>query len=320
MKQVFFLCLMAFRIGYAQTDYLGLPSPGTTAQVFAPGIVSTGAYERDLAIAPDGKSIFWTVVSPKNLFSTVVYRTVIAGKWSETQVAPFSGQYSDLEPAFSPDGKRLFFVSNRPLEGKGKPKDFDIWMVEKTPAGWSIPKNLGTPVNTADVDEFYPSVTNNGTLYFTAIYKHGVGKDDLWRANWENGRYTQPELVTKPISTDGYEFNCFVMPDESALYYTSCVRKNGVIECDLVVSHRQADGTWGEPKPLEGIGVNSSKLDYCPVVSPDGKYLFFTSERARNEWNFDKPLSYKELLKQIQAPQNGEADIYWIETKNTDKQ
>ena len=57
------------------------------------------------------------------------------------------------------------------------------------------------------------------------------------------------------------------------------------------------------------------KMDYCPFVSPDGKYLFFTSERAKKDWRFGKPLNYKELLNNIQSPTNGEADIYWVELK-----
>lgn len=311
MQRLLFFAFFHYSLfTFAQTSYLGQPVPKQTPQLFASGVVSTGAYERDLAISPDGTEIYWSVVSPKNLFSAIVFRKLQQGKWSDTQVASFSGQYSDIEPSFSPDGKRLYFASNRSLDSKGKPKDFDIWFVERTASGWSAAKNLGAPINTPDVDEFYPSLTNDGTLYFTAIYKNGLGKDDLWRAKLQNGAYTQPELLDKPISTEGYEFNAFVLPDESKLFYTTCFRKNGVLDCDLVVSSRNSDGSWGEPKPLEGI--NSEKLDYCPFVSPDGKYLFFTSERSQKDWHFDKPLNYNNLLKNVQSPTNGEADIYWV--------
>ena len=315
MQRLLFFAFFHYSLfTFAQTSYLGQPVPKQTPQLFASGVVSTGAYERDLAISPDGTEIYWSVVSPKNLFSAIVFRKLQQGKWSDTQVASFSGQYSDIEPAFSPDGKRLYFATNRSLDSKGKPKDFDIWFVERTASGWSAAKNLGAPINTPDVDEFYPSLANDGTLYFTAIYKNGLGKDDLWRAKLQNGAYTQPELLGKPISTEGYEFNAFVLPDESKLFYTTCFRKNGVLDCDLVVSSRNSDGSWGEPKPLEGI--NSEKLDYCPFVSPDGKYLFFTSERSQKDWHFNKPLNYSNLLKNIQSPTNGEADIYWVALKS----
>jgi Tol biopolymer transport system component len=301
-------------LSFAQSDYLTQPKPAQTPQIFAPGIVSTGAYERDLAISPDGKEIYWSVVGPKNLFSAIVFRRLTDGKWSETQVASFSGRYSDIEAAFSPDGKRLYFASNRPLEANGKAKDFDIWYVERTASGWSEAKNIGPPINTPDVDEYYPSLTHDGTIYYTAIYKTGLGKDDIWRSKRVDGKYTQPELVGRPVSTDGYEFNAFIVPDDSKLFYTHCIRKNGVLDCDLVVSHHNPDGTWSEAEPLEG--VNSEKMDYCPFVSPDGKYLFFTSERAKKDWQFDKSLNYSDLLRNIQSPANGEADIYWVELKS----
>ena len=318
-KLSFSLLILLFQttVSFAQFDYLTQPKPTQTPQIFAPGIVSTGAYERDLTISPDGKEIYWSVVGPKNLFSAIVGRKYQNGKWSDTQVAAFSGQYSDIEAAFSPDGKRLYFASNRPLDGQGKAKDFDIWFVERTATGWSEAKNIGAPINTPDVDEYYPSLTKDGTIYYTAIYKNGLGKDDIWRSKWVAGKYTQPELVGKPVSTEGYEFNAFILPDESQLFYTNCIRKNGVLDCDLVVSNRSADGTWSEAQPLKG--VNSEKMDYCPFVSPDGKYLFFTSERAKKEWRFDKSLNYNDLLKNIQSPTNGEADIYWVELKSTAK-
>lgn len=67
------------------------------------------------------------------------------GRWRTPEVAPFSGRYSDADPFFTPDGSRFYFISNRPVVGKSQP-DLDIWMIEKTGAGWSEPKNLDAPV------------------------------------------------------------------------------------------------------------------------------------------------------------------------------
>ncbi|MDF7817614.1 hypothetical protein P1X15_08405 [Runella sp. MFBS21] len=311
MPKPFFTILLLWSL-QAYTQNIPLVNPPQSPLVFEPA--STGAYERDFALSPDGTEMYWSVVTPKNIFSAIVGRKLIKGQWSPPQVASFSGQFSDLEPAFSPDGKRLYFASNRPVTPNDSTKDFDIWYVERTSAGWSLPKNMGVPINTPDADEYYPSLTSNGTLYFTAIYKNGLGKDDLWRSEWVDGQYTSPKLVDKPISTEGYEFNAYVLPDESKLFYTSCFRKNGVLDCDLVVSSRLSDGSWSSPKPLEG--VNSDKLDYCPFVSPDGKILFFTSERAPKNWDLTKPLSYQDLQKRLQSPHNGEADLYWVELKS----
>jgi len=101
-------------------------------------------------------------------------------------VAPFSGNYYDLEATFAPDGKTLYFVSNRPLLKDSTLKDFDIWKTEKINGIWQAPKNLGNIINT-EADEFYPSVTKNGTIYFTAQYKHSKGKEDIWMSRLVNG-------------------------------------------------------------------------------------------------------------------------------------
>ena len=82
----------------AQTDSI--------PKVFQPDKVSVGYNERDMAISPDGKEMFYTLLASRNVFSVIVHRKLVNGKWTDAEVATFSGQYPDLEPAFSPDGKK----------------------------------------------------------------------------------------------------------------------------------------------------------------------------------------------------------------------
>jgi hypothetical protein len=130
--------------------------------------------------APDGNTIYFSINAPVNRLGVIVASRFEKGKWSTPEVASFSGQYSDYDPFISPDGNKLFFISNRPVDDKPK-KDYDIWVVEKTKEGWSAPKNIGAPVNT-DADQFYPSVSTNGTLYYSTIKQGEKGGFDLHRA------------------------------------------------------------------------------------------------------------------------------------------
>src|SRR4051812_24188531 len=82
-------------------------------KVYLPNIVSSGYNERDMAISPDGGEMFYTIQALRTGVSVIIRRTS-ADSWKSAEVAPFSGQYSDLEATFSPDGKKLFFASNRP--------------------------------------------------------------------------------------------------------------------------------------------------------------------------------------------------------------
>ncbi|WP_337042466.1 TolB family protein [Emticicia sp. 17c] len=272
--------------------------------------LSTGFSERDFAISPDGTEIFYTLQSPQGIFQTILYLKKGAdGIWSKPEIAPFAGKYSDLEPAFSADGKTLYFASNRPITGTNT-KDFDIWVVKKNNNYWGEPQNLGSPINTPQ-DEFYPSVTRNGNLYFTAAYKTGIGKEDIFMARYEAGKYTQPVPLDTTINSKGYEFNAFISPDEDYILFTAYGRKDDKGRGDLYMSIKDTGGKWLPARNLSML--NSNRLDYCPFVSPDKKLLFFTSERISIADSYpDKQVNADILLKTFSSPQNGNGDIYWV--------
>jgi hypothetical protein len=308
MKSLTSLFLLLSIIPKAQT--IDLSRPPAMPSLLSEGVISTGQSERDFALSPDGNEIFYTLQAPQpGGFQTIIYRAKnAAGKWSEPQVASFAGTYSDLEPAFSPDGQKLFFSSNRPVEGKSG-KDFDIWVVEKKEGKWGTPYNIGAPVNT-DADEYYPSITSSGNLYFTAQYKYGVGKEDIFLAIPDGKTYKKPVPLDTAVNSSTYEFNAFVSPDEKFIIFTSYGRKDDKGRGDLYMSTKDANGKW---LPARNLAIlNSDRIDYCPFVSFDKKIFFWTSEKYSLHSSFDKPVTYDELIKSYAAPQNGKGDIYWI--------
>lgn len=309
---VFAFTLVSFFLqAQAPTDtYMGFAAPKQELVLFAPNLISSPYYERDIAISPDQKEIYFTIASFGHLTQTLVRIRKEKNNWSEPEILPFSGTYRDLEPAFSPDGKRLYFCSNRPLDSQDKSQDFNIWYAERQGRGWSEPISVGESINT-EADEFYPSVASNGSLYFTAAYKNAKGKEDIYCARWTNNAYQKPELLSDSINQAGFEFNAFIAPDESYLLFTAYGRTDDKGGGDLYMAVKNTEGIWMKSKNL-GPKINSNKIDYCPYVSADGKYLFFTSERHRAD--FTQPQkSYKNWLQNIQSPQNGLGDIYWIE-------
>ena len=127
--------------------------PSNSPVMFAPNVISDEFGNRDMAISPTGDELFYTLQYKSGfVFSTIMYSKKVKGQWTTPEIAPFCGQYNDLEPAFSPDGTKLYFSSARPLSGLGQ-KDFDIWFVTKENGVWGNPKNMGSPVNT-EKDEF----------------------------------------------------------------------------------------------------------------------------------------------------------------------
>jgi len=82
-------------------------------------------------------------------------------------------------------------------------------------------------------------------------------------------------------SKDG-EYNSFVAPDDSYLIFTSIRAEDNYGEGDLYICFHKQDGTWTRAINM-GPEINSFARDYCPSVSPDGKYFFFSSRKYGTE-------------------------------------
>jgi len=291
--------------------YLGQTPPGRTPTLFAPGLVSTGLYERDMTVAPDGGELYFTVMGG---LSVILCCRQVQGRWEGPEVAPFSGGpvVMDAEPAFSPDGKRLYFLSTRPKDGS-EPKpgwvNQDIWVVTRTAEGWSEPRNLGEPVNSED-EEFYPSLARNGTMYFI----RGKGKaSEVWRAPWDGNRFTKAERLPDTINGGGPVFNACISPDERMLVFCAGDRKGTLGASDHWISFRKSDDTWSEPRnlgePFNGPGLQA----ISPSFSSDGKYFFFASNRRLLPQR--GPRTYAGIQRERTQPGNGNADLWWVDAK-----
>jgi Tol biopolymer transport system component len=311
MKNILVIVFSCFiRLVDAQTDlqFISADSP----RIFGPGIISDGFSNRDMAISPDGKELFYTLQWNNGLFSVILYASEVNGVWTKPETAWFSGRFNDLEPAFSPDGKNLFFTSNRPVNDSktGKKDDYDIWNIRKTAAGWGQPVRLDSLIN-SDKDEFYPSVSRNGDLYFTR--DNGESKDDIFFAPFREGKYEVPKALPDAINSKGYDFNAFIDPDENFMIFSSYKREDDLGGGDLYYSLRKG-GIWS-PAVHFGRVVNSSALDYSPFVSNDRRYFFFTSKKQLTHFPLQKPASIKAIREILNNYGNGNDDIYIMNFK-----
>ncbi len=290
---------------------LGQRAPGTTPDLFAPGIVSTGGIERDLAITPDGREIYFGVAGPGYLFSTVMVTRLVDGRWTEPAVVPGldDPRYLNLEPALSPDGNTLYFLSNRPDETTGMPAgNQDIWFLTRTPTGWSAPRNLGASVNSA-APEYFPSVTRDGTIYFTREDQPGSRASTIWRARRRDGGYAPAERLPRQVNSGTSQYNAFIAPDESYIIVPTDGRPDSLGGCDYYIVFRNPDDRWSEPINL-GPAINTrGTQEHSPYVSPDGKYFFFMSSRMARPERLTA-----EWVREVHAqPGNGNSDIYWVD-------
>jgi len=282
--------------------YLGQNPPGDTPELFAPGIVSTCKEHSAAMFTPDGNEVWFA-----RLFPAVIYfMKQQDGKWTKPQVAPFSGQCDDLYPYLSLDGNKVIFCSRRPNAKAGKPLprgQGHLWMVERTEKGWSESRHLGPLINSS-IRQGASSLSNNGTLYFNRTNNEQPESSmDIFRAKLVNGHYVKPENLGEPIDSKTPDHSPFIAPDESYIIFSS-FRPGGYGMSDLYISFRKADGTWTNPKNL-GRTINSAAKDEYPYISPDGKYLFFNSNRPS-------------VLNKNKIP-DGPGNIYWVSARFIEK-
>jgi len=264
--------------------YLGQTSPGPEPQLFAPDIVTTGLYTRDLAMTPDGNEIYFCVVMGNYDYATIMVTKQVDGHWTEPRVTPYMGnpEHMNLEPCISPDGQKFYFLSNRPNDDQSETEgNSDIWVMDREGDKWGEPYNLGSPINT-EQGEFFPSITSNGTFYFTRALK-GQQANHIYRSRLVNGKYSEPEKLPPQVNSGSSQFNAYVAPDESFLIVPVYGREDSQGSTDYYICFRNADDTWNEPINL-GDKINTTGgLEYSPYISPDGEYFFFMSTRMREK-------------------------------------
>ncbi|REH56567.1 WD40 repeat protein [Tenacibaculum gallaicum] len=299
MKKIYFLFLCISSFSFAQEP-----------ELFLPELFNGLPNVRDFSMSKNQDEFYFTVESYAKEYSFIAYSKKVNGKWQKPETVSFSGQYKDLEPFLSPDGLKLFFASNRKNNTSNEvKKDMDIWYVSRKSLSdnWSNPINVGATINTS-ANEFYPSVTKKGDLFFTAGYENSKGKEDIYVSRFINGKYTTPTPLGSGVNSEKYEFNAFVAPDESFIIFTSYGRKDDLGRGDLYISRKGNSNEWLPAKHLTNI--NSKKLDYCPFVDLVNNKIYYTTSKSKISNKLNKKKNFKEIIDFIQNNPNGLSRVY----------
>lgn len=291
--------------------YLGEKPPGIMPKVFEPKIVSTGLDELNSVFSPDGREFYFCV---RNFSGAVsIFQMKMEGeKWSQPKLLPFASRYGDIDVTMSPDGTKILFSSKRPIPGSDKPKeDNDFWMVKREGNTWGEPIYLGEDIN-SDSHDYYPMMTNNGTIYFSS-QREGPGTNNIYRSECVDGKYSKGVILGEAINTEHREFDPYISPDESILIFSS-TRPEGLGSGDLYISFKDKEGNWVKAKNM-GDKINTAGSEYCPMISLDGKYLFFTGAGRNGRRIPDKSITYEDFKKSHNSSKNGLSDIYWVDAK-----
>lgn len=256
--------------------YLGQRPPGDEPELFAPGVLSTESMEHGPAVfSPGGLAVYWTRAGGDG-GGRIMSMKLEDGRWTPPRSLDLSGRLNEEMPGLSPDGQRLFFD----VEDPDRARRYGLWQADREGTGWGGARPLGPAVNSGG-ENSQPSISSDGTLYFSSGRDGGQGGFDLYRSRFEGGRYLPPENLGPGINTDSTEIHPFVAPDESFLMFSSD-RPGGKGSFDLYIAFRAPDGRFG-PALNMGDRINGAgTVNWLGAVSPDGKYLFFASNRNGN--------------------------------------
>jgi len=240
---------------------------GAKPEVFTQEGIDSTSNQSVAALLPDGKTAYLADGT------TIYFTKKVNGKWTKPVLAPFSGHWKDWDPALRPDGKRLIFVSNRPVDtasDQSKPqKNHHLWYVDRISGDkWTEPKHFDAPVNMLGFNDYGPSISSKGTVCFCSRNRDGHKGMGGYAAKLVSGHYEKPELLT--LNGDNEIYDPFIAPDE---HYIIFVSNN-----ELYISYRKGEG-WTQGKKL-GPEVNNGKGNFDPYVSPDGKTLFYSQDKA----------------------------------------
>jgi hypothetical protein len=290
------------------------PDPATAA-LYGAGLFSTGDWDFFMAFSPDGRDVLFCRANDDfSAYQILETRRDSDGYWRAPTRPSFAAIGSNADPHIAPDGRTVFFVSNRPVPGDhSPPSTYDIWYATLGPDGaWGVARHLPPPISMPGVDEFSPSVAANGDLYFGSERPGGRGGFDLWVARWVDGDYQPPENLGDSVNTAGNEVEPWIAPDQSYLILSGTARADSVGRYDLYVS-RRVNGVWQRATPI-GHGLNTTASEFNHSVSPDGEWLYFSSTRpfaGRIGERFDAPPDDRA----VSGIGNGKGDIYRVATR-----
>ncbi len=133
-----------------------------------------------------------------------------------TPFAYNNAEYNVGQPSISPDGRRLYFVSDMPGGSGGT----DIWYCDLANGEWGAPKNIGSKVNTPG-SEMYPFVTKDSTLYFSSTGHPGLGGHDIFSTRLTAAGPGRVFNLGPPMNTPYNDQGLMLLADDSTGFFFS---------------------------------------------------------------------------------------------------
>ncbi len=281
----------------------------------------------NIAVSNDGQTL---LIYYDDNGNGEIYESVLKGtQWTKPTSlgAPINTPFHESSASIAPDGKTIYFVSNR----KGGKGDRDIWVSTRLDNGqWSNPVNL-SEINTSEDEEAVFIHPDGKTLYFSSKGYKGFGGYDIYISRFENGKWTTPINHGPPLNTPGDDYFLVLAADGTFGYFTSggdIYQANFEIKKKILalLKGKVIDADTKQPleakitaniKPSEQFGIfNSNKNTGEYLVSLSGGKNYNVIYEANNyapyddDYNLENLNDYKEIYKDIELFHKDTFDKY----------
>ena len=256
-------------------DYLGETPPTNNDIRFDPsGFIATSTWfwHSSPVFSPDGNEMYWSKYLVETNHIQIWYTRKVDGQWTTAIKLEIPGINGDTNcPVFVPGDEGLYFINY--YNGS-----FVLYRATRTVSGWGNPVIVNVPIPQGLSLDWSFSISDNKNLYLSLSSTDGSGVSQIYLSIYNDGVYEVPILIEN-LGTGLYgNFDPAIAPDESFLIFVSR-RNNGFGYHDLYICFRMGVGVFTEPISM-GTQINTTSEDGRPHISPDGLYLFFTTEKA----------------------------------------
>ena len=210
--------------------------------------------------------------------------------------SPLNTDDNEGAQTLSGDGRYMVFTACNRKDGLGR---CDLYFTVKEGNKWSLPKNIGKPVNT-QYRETQPSISADGrTLFFSSDRPGGVGLHDIWISKRnENDQWQLPENLGNTVNTRGIEMSPFIHPDNQSLYFSSDGHL-GLGGYDLFIARKDSLGKWQKAVNL-GYPINTHRDEIGLVVNSRGDKAYYASDvnkaNGKDIYIFNLPVQSRPVM------------------------
>ena len=290
------LMLLSCKQTNSKLAYLNQSPPTSIPKLFAPSIVNTDSIEINTVFNSSFTEMFFTRIINEKF--VIHHSELLEGNWNLPKpIQMFADQEKEsvaIDPSISQDGNTMYFLGISPEDRLKKSKP-DIYKSQKVDGKWQLATKVGHPISTQEYAESYPIVVADGSLYFTSDRPGSLGKRDIYRAQYlGDGKFDSPINIGPEVNSEKSERSTYVSPDESFLITANTYSD----EKGFAVSFKK-DGKWQRPAFFNlGETINEDWIYFCPYMSPDNNYFFFSKR-----YSYPINSGWKGAMK---------GEVYWV--------